>query len=50
MHMSSIQKVAIKDLLPIPSGTSVVYKENGQIAWTRTVRADPEAEPIVGVS
>ena len=32
-----------------PDGTLVVYKENGQIAWTRTVKADAEALPITGV-
>ena len=32
-----------------PDGTLVVYKENGQIAWTRSVQADAEALPIVGV-
>ena len=32
-----------------PDGTLVVYRENGQIAWTRTVSADPDAQPIVGV-
>jgi hypothetical protein len=30
-------------------GTLVVYKENGQIAWTASVSADPDAKPIVGV-
>ena len=33
-----------------PDGTLVVYKENGQIAWTRSVKADPDALPITGVS
>jgi hypothetical protein len=33
-----------------PDGTLIVYKENGQVAWTRSVRADPEAQPIIGVS
>ena len=32
-----------------PDGTLVVYKENGQIAWTRTVKADADALPITGV-
>ena len=32
-----------------PDGTLVVYKENGQVAWTRTVVSDAEALPITGV-
>jgi hypothetical protein len=32
-----------------PNGTLIVYKENGEIAWTRSVKSDPDAQPIVGV-
>jgi hypothetical protein len=33
-----------------PDGTLVVYRSDGQIAWTRTVKSDAEALPITGVS
>ena len=32
-----------------PDGTLIVYKENGDVAWSRIVLADAEALPIVGV-
>jgi hypothetical protein len=32
-----------------PDGTLVVYRENGQVAWTRSVKSDESALPIIGV-